>query len=124
METKRVVVIDDSEVVLAMVSDILGDAGYEVMTSDSGIYANEYIYSTRKPDLILVDVMMPLLQGDKKVRLIKQREKSRNIPILLMSSKTTEELEALVETSGADGFIQKPFTPASLVNQVRAAVAN
>lgn len=124
MEAKRVVVIDDSEVVLAMISDILGGAGFEVLTSESGIDANRHIYSSRKPDLILVDVMMPLLQGDKKVKLIKQRENSRDIPILLMSSKSIDELKRLVESSGADGYIQKPFSPAALVNQVRNAVAH
>jgi len=67
---------------------------------------------------------MPLLQGDKKVKLIKQRGNNRDIPILLMSSKSIDELQRLVESSGADGYIQKPFSPAALVNQVCNAVAH
>lgn len=116
---KRIVVIDDSKLVLAVASDALESAGYEVITTDSGIEANQYIYSHNRPDLILIDVMMPLLNGDRKVRLLKQREASSNIPIVLMSTKSREELESLTRDSGADAFIQKPFDERSLVQQVR-----
>jgi CheY-like chemotaxis protein len=123
MATKRVVVIDDSKLVLAVAADALAGAGFEVITTDSGIEANRYIYASRRPDLILIDVMMPLLNGDRKVRLLKQRESSRNIPILLMSTKPREELENLARTSGADGYILKPFNDSSLVQQVERILA-
>jgi len=123
MATKRVVVIDDSKLVLAVAADALEGAGFEVITTDSGIEANRYIYAPRRPDLILIDVMMPMLNGDRKVRLLKERESSRNIPILLMSTKPREELENLARTSGADGYIQKPFNDNSLVQQVERILA-
>ena len=123
MSTKRVVVIDDSKLVLAVATDVLEGAGYEVFTADSGIEANRHIYSSRRPDLILIDVMMPMLNGDRKVRLLKERESSRNIPILLMSTKPREELEMLARTSGADGYVLKPFNDASLIQQVERVLA-
>jgi CheY-like chemotaxis protein len=119
MQAKRVVVIDDSKLVLAVVADALEGAGYEVITTDSGIEANQFIYASRRPDLILIDVMMPMLNGDRKVRLLKERESSRHIPVLLMSTKPSSELEELVKSSGADGYIQKPFNDISLVSQVQ-----
>jgi len=119
MSMKRVVVIDDSKLVLAVAADALEGAGYDVVTTDSGIEANQYIYSSRRPDLILIDVMMPMLNGDRKVRLLKDRDSSRQIPVLLMSTKPGNELEELARTSGADGYIQKPFNDDSLVSQVR-----
>lgn len=119
MASKRIVVIDDSKLVLAVAADALEGAGYEVIATDSGIEANRYIYSSQQPDLILIDVMMPLLNGDRKVRLLKQREASSQIPIVLMSTKSREELVELTRDSGADGFIQKPFDERSLVSQVR-----
>jgi len=119
MASKKIVVIDDSKLVLAIAADALAGAGYEVITTDSGIEANQYIYSNRRPDLILMDVMMPLLNGDRKVRLLKQREASSGIPIVLMSTKPREELAEITRESGADGFIQKPFDEGSLVQQVR-----
>lgn len=118
MTGKRVIIIDDSELVRAMASDILRDAGCEVIATDSGIEANQYIYASRRPDLILIDVMMPLLNGDRKVRLLKERESSRHIPVVLMSTKSLEELAELASTSGAEGFLQKPFTENALLGQV------
>lgn len=119
MAGKRVVIIDDSKLVLAMAADALESAGYEVITTDSGIEANQHIYAARRPDLILIDVMMPLLNGDRKVRLLKERESSRRIPVLLMSTKPPVELEALACASGADGYIVKPFDDHTLVQQVQ-----
>ena len=123
MAIKRVVVIDDSKLVLAVAADALQGAGYEVVTADSGIEANRHIYSSRRPDLILIDVMMPMLNGDRKVRLLKERESSRNIPILLMSTKPREELEILARNSGADGYVLKPFDDNSLIRQVESILA-
>jgi len=123
MTPKRVVVIDDSKLVLAVASDALRNAGYDVIATESGIEANQYIYATRRPDLILIDVMMPMLNGDRKVRLLKQRESSSRIPILLMSTKPRPELEKLVHSSGADGFILKPFDETSLVERVTEFLA-
>jgi CheY-like chemotaxis protein len=123
MTPKRIVVIDDSKLVLAIATEALEGAGFEVLATDSGIEANQFIYSSRRPDLILIDVMMPLLNGDRKVRLLKERESSRHIPVILMSTKTREELEQLTRESGADGYIQKPFDEASLVQQVDRILA-
>lgn len=123
MATKRIVVIDDSKLVLAIATKALEDAGYEVVATDSGIEANQHIYSSRRPDLILIDVMMPLLNGDRKVRLLKERASSRHIPVILMSTKSREELEQLTRESGADGYITKPFNESSLTQQVRRILA-
>jgi CheY-like chemotaxis protein len=123
MRNKRIVVIDDSKLVLAVAADALQGAGFEVITTESGIEANQFIYASRRPDLILIDVMMPLLNGDRKVRLLKERETSRHIPVVLMSTKPMDELKQLAQASGADGFIQKPFDEVSLVRQVRRILA-
>jgi CheY-like chemotaxis protein len=123
MKQKRIVVIDDSKLVLAVATEALEGAGFEVLATDSGIEANQFIYSSRRPDLILIDVMMPLLNGDRKVRLLKERESSRHIPVILMSTKARDELEQLTRESGADGYIQKPFDEASLVQQVDRILA-
>lgn len=119
MTSKRIVVIDDSPLVLAMASDALEEAGHRVFATDSGIEANQFIYSAeQRPDLILIDVMMPMLNGDRKVRLLKERVSSRDIPVLLMSSKPEPELEALTRSSGADGYISKPFSKYTLLQKV------
>ena len=115
MITKKIVVIDDCTLHLQMVKDILEPAGYEVLTADSSIVANSYIYTTPPPDLLMVDVEMPMLNGTEKVRLLKQRDKSRDIPTLLMSSKKPEVMASLAQESGAEGFICKPFDKEKLL---------
>lgn len=120
---KHIVVIDDCRVTLAMASDFLASAGYRVSTADCGVYSNHLIYGRRKPDLILLDVMMPLMAGDKKVRLLKKREQSRQIPVLLMSSKNEQELRSLAVGAGADGYLPKPFSATQLVHLVQSFLA-
>lgn len=115
----HIVVIDDCQLTLAMVGDFLADAGFKVATSSCPVYSNHLIYGPGAPDLIVLDVMMPLMRGDKKLRAIKSREKSRNIPVLLISSKGEAELQALAEDAGADGYLTKPFTAERLVKVVK-----
>ena len=119
MAKQRILIVDDSELVLAMARDALEDAGYEVFCATNGIEANSYIFSPEKPDLIILDVMLPMLDGNKKAKLLREKEFSREIPILLLSSKSEEELRHMVTESGADGFIRKPFTSDGIVARVR-----
>lgn len=120
---KQVLIIDDSELVLAMAKDALGDAGFEVATATNGIEANRYIFSRRQPDLIIMDIMMPMLDGNKKAKILKENEMSRNIPILLLSSKSDDELRMLTEEAGADGYILKPFSASEIVAKVRECLS-
>lgn len=117
---KKILVIDDSPLVLAMASDALIAAGFDVFTATNGIEANSFIFSTNnRPDLIILDIMMPLLDGNKKAKILKEKDFSRDIPILFISSKEESELAQMVAESGADGYIRKPFTPAGIVSSVR-----
>lgn len=123
MTAKKVLIIDDSPLVLAMARDILQTAGYTVYTATNGIDANQYIFSPEnRPDLIIIDVMMPLLAGNKKAQLLKQSDMSKNIPILFISTKDEAELKKLVIESGINGYICKPFTDISLVSAVKTHI--
>ena len=118
--SKKILVVDDSPLALAMASDALKAAGFDVFTATNGIEANSYIFSSsNRPDLIILDIMMPLLDGNKKAKLLKEKDFCKDIPILFISSKSEDELVKLVAEAGADGYICKPFTPQSIVNSVR-----
>ena len=119
---KHVVIIDDDQLILTMARDFLEEAGFQVSTTDSGLFSNHIIFSSNPPDLIIIDLMMPLMSGDQKLRTLKNNARSRNIPVLLMSSKNPDELQKLADTAGADGILPKPFTPTSLVQAVRQFV--
>ena len=120
---KHIVIIDDCRVTLAVLTDMLEDAGFSVSTAEDSVYSNHLIYSSTPPDLILLDVMLPHMAGDKKAKILKSREKSRNIPVLLISSKNEEELAQIVEKAGADGFLHKPFTADKLIDTVQTHLA-
>jgi len=120
---KHIVVIDDCRVTLAVLTDMLENAGFRVSTAEDGIYSNHLIYNSSPPDMILIDVMMPHMSGDKKAKKIKERKGSSGIPVLLISSKDESELSKMVFSSGADGFLQKPFTSDKLLDTVYTHLA-
>lgn len=115
---RHIVVIDDDLLLLTIAKDFLTGAGFRVSTSDTTVYSNELIYAQDPPDLIFLDVVMPLMTGDRKVMALKRRKQSRDIPVILISTKPEEELRALAAQAGADGYLQKPFTPESLVAKI------
>lgn len=115
---KRVLVVDDSEVVLAMAREALEEGGFEVVTASDAKEADPFIFGQRRPDLIVLDVMLPVLDGDKKAKMLKENPATRDIPILLLSSKPEEELRWLVAESNADGYMRKPFGHRQLVDRV------
>lgn len=115
---KRILVVDDSEIVLEMARDALEEGGFEVVTAVSAKEADKYIFCENKPDVIILDVMLPMLDGDKKAKMLKNNELTQSIPILLLSSKPEAELRRLVQDSGADGFIRKPFAHRQLVEKI------
>jgi len=121
--SRKILVIDDSPLVLAMASDALQAAGFDVFTATNGIEANSFIFSTNnRPDLIILDIMMPLLDGNKKAKILKEKDFSKDIPILFISSKDEAELSKLAADSDVDGYICKPFTPQTIVNSVKKAL--
>ncbi len=121
--SKHILVIDDDSVLLAMVGDYLKDAGYKVSAADCGIYSNNIIYGNNPPNLIVLDVIMPLMSGVKKAKILKQREKSAHIPIILMSSKEEEELKGLAEEAMVEDYLCKPFTAEQLVGKIKTLLA-
>ncbi len=119
---KRVLVVDDSEIVLQKASEALINGGFTVQTAMSALEVDSYVLGEEKPDLVIMDVMMPEMDGDKKARLMKGDEATRLIPVLLLSSKSEDELGSLVRESGCDGFIRKPFTDEQIVARVAEAL--
>jgi len=115
---KRILVVDDTEIVLAVTGEALEKAGFEPFGALDADDADQYIFSDRRPDLIVMDVMLPVLDGDKKARMLKENDLTRDIPILLLSSKPEEEMRRLVKESGSQGYIHKPFTDRELVEKI------
>ena len=115
---RHVLVIDDNKLILAILADILTAAGYRVSTAEDVVYCNDIIYGKAPPDLILMDINLPMMTGDHKVRIMKGRPKGSQIPIVLISSTSEDELRALQVQSGADGYLVKPIGAEALLATV------
>lgn len=114
----RILIIDDSEIARQGVRLALEPAGYEILDLRSALEAPRVILR-KTPDLVLMDVAMPDLSGDKAVEVIRASKALRRIKVVLYSEKSVEELERLVESCGADGYIKKAPNDADLVRRVK-----
>lgn len=104
--SKRILLIDDSEITLAMEKSVLESRGYEVVAT-STLVEFEKTLETFKPDLILTDLHMPDAKGTDICRTLKNEFKTQDIPIVIFSSLDDEQLGKLAQQVGADGFLSK-----------------
>ncbi len=102
---RKILVVDDSPTVRASARFVLEKAGYDVVVLDTP-FAFIQVLNTEMPDLVLMDVSMPGLRGDKLLE-IGQRYEHYRCPIVLFSSQPVDELSALVSSLGLAGFIPK-----------------
>ncbi len=116
---ERVLIVDDDPDIQRLVTYNLRQAGFEVTTAASGRKALE---SVRKspPDLIILDLMLPDVDGIEVCRTLRQHEASRRIPIVMLTARS-EEIDRIVGFElGADDYVMKPFSPRELVLRVRS----
>ncbi len=119
MPKESVLVVDDEEDILELVKYNLGREGYKVSTVGSGETALRAARA-RTPDLIVLDLMLPGVDGLEVCRVLKADPQTRDIPILMMSAKGEEADIVTGLELGADDYVTKPFSPRVLVARVRA----
>ncbi|MFP4346908.1 MAG: response regulator [Thermodesulfobacteriota bacterium] len=117
MSNKKVLVVDDSPTQLKLMSDPLMSRGYEIVTARDGEEALDKVAS-EKPDLVVLDVIMPKKNGFRVCRDIKISPLYKDIKVILISSKDQESDKFWGERQGADLYITKPFTDEELVTGV------
>lgn len=115
---RKILVVDDSEVVLGVAKTMLIDAGYEVETNRRATGSVALILHT-KPDLVLLDVNMPSLRGDMIARMSVATNNSTGTIVVLHSTLPEKELQRLAEESGAHGYIKKTDNAHHFIRQVR-----
>ena len=118
MGKPKVMIIDDSELVLDVVGATLREAGYDVIARSIPIGAGAHIVRER-PDLVLLDVSMPLMTGAEISESVRQRSLARSTCIVLHSDRPSDELAELARTCGADGYVQKGGDPLRLLADVQ-----
>ena len=117
MNELKILVVDDESRMRKLVKDFLTRAGYQVLEAQDGEEAVDTFYSTKGINLLVLDVMMPKMDGLSATMRIRE---SKNIPIIILSAKTEESDKILGLSMGADDYISKPFRPDELVARVKS----
>ena len=114
-----VLVADDDPDILALVTFRLERAGYEVVAASDGEQALQLALA-QPPDLAVLDVMMPKLDGYEVTTRLRQNERTRRMPIILLTARVQEADIARGFEVGADDYVKKPFSPQELGARVQA----
>ena len=124
MEEKkiRLLLVDDEPDLVQMVSVRLKAAGYEVSTAYDGQEALEKVRESQ-PDLMILDLMLPKLDGYKVCRLLNFDERTRAIPILIFTARAQVEDVTLATECGADAYLTKPFEAKMLLAKLQELLA-
>jgi len=102
----RILIVDDAAMITTLASSVLRQAGHEVAVRNEALGTSSFAIRFA-PDLILMDVEMPALSGDKLSQILKKNGSTANVPIVLFSSKNDAELEVLSAQAETAGYISK-----------------
>jgi two-component system, cell cycle response regulator DivK len=116
--TKRILVVEDQEDNRRIVRDLLTSAGYALIEAADG-EAGVRLAETERPDLILMDIQLPVLDGYEATRRIKQNPELHHIPIVVVTSYALSGDDAKALTAGCDAYVAKPFSPRQLLATIR-----
>lgn len=119
MAKGKILVVDDEIYIVHILDFSLGMEGYSVVTALDGEQALEKA-RTEKPDLIVLDIMMPKLDGYETCKRLKADDATRAIPVILLSAKGRNVDQKVGFEVGADDYITKPFSPRKLVERINA----
>jgi two-component system, cell cycle response regulator DivK len=116
--TKRILVVEDQEDNRAILRDLLVHAGYEVIEAPDGAQALTAATSHR-PDLILMDIQLPILDGYEATRRIKTDPSLKHIPVIVITSYALSGDETRARAAGCDAYVAKPYSPRALLAKIR-----
>ncbi|MBE9399578.1 phosphate regulon transcriptional regulator PhoB [Pontibacterium sp. N1Y112] len=119
--TKKVLIVDDEAPIREMIAVALEMAGYECLEAENANQAHALIVDN-KPDMVLLDWMMPGTSGVDFARRLRKDEMTADMPIIMLTAKGEEENKIKGLESGADDFITKPFSPRELVARLKAVL--
>ena len=119
MDKIKILVVDDESRMRKLVKDFLGREGYQVLEAGDGMEAMEVFYDEKDIALIILDVMMPRMDGWQVCREVRQSSK---VPIIMLTARSEERDELQGFDLGIDEYISKPFSPKILVARVEAVL--
>jgi DNA-binding response OmpR family regulator len=121
MPSERILVVEDEEDIRELIAYHLGREGYEVIQANNGLEALSLLRELN-PDLVLLDLMLPGMDGLEVCRAIKQDPLTRDVCIIMVTAKEEESDQVLGLGLGADDYVTKPFRPRTLMARVEAVL--
>jgi two-component system cell cycle response regulator DivK len=116
--TKRILVVEDTEDNRRIIRDLLASVGYELIEAVDG-GEGVALAQSEKPDLILMDIQLPVIDGYEATRRIRAIPDLAKVPIIAVTSYALSGDEAKTRAAGCDGYVAKPFSPRQLVAKIR-----
>ena len=116
--SKRILVVEDQEDNRRILRDLLMSADYEIMEAENGEEALTAA-AKQRPDLILMDIHLPIMDGYEATRRIKADPTLTHVPIIAVTSHALSGAKARAQAAGCDDFVPKPFSPRQLLAKIR-----
>lgn len=121
MKKKHILIVEDDENIQQLVGYNLIKAGFSVSYAETGEQALRLV-GAEKPDLVILDIMLPALNGLEVCKAVRNNAQTRTVPIIMLTAKGEEEDITTGLDLGADDYVTKPFSPKILVSRVKAAL--
>lgn len=121
---KLVMLVDDSDVLRKITAFNLKKNGYEVVEATNGEEAIQKLGEGVKPDLMLLDIMMPKMDGFTVLKKLKENDEWKDIPVIVLTAKGGEEDEQTAMSLGATKVMTKPFSPVQLIQEVKKVIGD
>ena len=118
-----ILVVEDQEDNRQILRDLLGNAGYELTKAENGEEAIAAV-DRRRPDLILMDIQLPVMDGYEATRRIRTNPDLKSVPIIAVTSYALAGDEDKALAAGCDGYVTKPYSPRDLLAKVRTYLAS
>ena len=119
MAINKVLVVDDSDTERTNIKSIVSDTGCIVLSASSGLEAVE-IAKNEQPDIIFMDIIMPDMDGYEATRKLNNDPKTRDIPIVFVSSKSQKADKLWAQMQGGKGYVTKPYTADKILSQLKS----
>ncbi len=123
MTKKKVLIVDDEPHIVELVRVCLEDTDYEIVEAYDGQEALD-VAQREKPDLILLDIMLPKMDGYEVCRKLKSSDDTKDIPVVMLTAKGQEVDKVKGFQAGADSYMTKPFSPLRLLTELEEKLSN
>jgi len=116
---KTILTVDDSPSMRMLLRHTLTEHGHAVHEAEDGVAALEWLAANNQPDLMITDINMPRMDGFGLVEAVRAKGCHKEMPILVLTTESSEEKKARAKQAGATGWIVKPFDPDKLASAIR-----